>query len=155
VIVSGDSDFSPLVSKLKENGKRVIGLAMRDSTSPLLADNCDEFIYYDDLTQPKHSEGASVPSGLPKEKQEVFAIMLDAVRALQRENWDVLHSSLVKDTMKRKHPSFNESTLGYRSFSELLEDAEDADLIKLKEDERSGTYVIASVVRKTRRRRRS
>jgi len=153
VIVSGDSDFSPLVSKLKENGKRVIGLAMRDSTSPLLSDNCDEFIYYNDLMGSKVPEGGAVPSGLPKEKQEVFAIMLDAVRALQRENWDVLYSSLVKDTMKRKHPSFNESSLGYRSFSELLEDAEDAELIKLKEDERSGTYVIASVVGKGRRRR--
>jgi len=154
VIVSGDSDFSPLVSKLKENGKRVIGLAIRASTSPLLADNCDEFIYYDDLMDSGKPEPSAATKGLPQEKQEVFALMLDAVRALQRENWDVLYSSLVKDTMKRKHPSFNESAFGYRSFSDLLEDAEDAELITLKEDERSGTYVIASVVRKGGRGRR-
>jgi uncharacterized protein (TIGR00288 family) len=152
VIVSGDSDFTPLVGKLKENGKQVIGLAMRDSTSPLLADNCDEFIYYDDLVD---RDGSSVPKELPEGKKGIFRLLLDSVRALQRENYPVLFSSMVKDTMRRKRPSFDESSHGYRSFSELLEDAEEAGLIKLLEDERSGTYVVSEVVAKRRRSRRS
>lgn len=154
VIVSGDSDFSPLVSKLKENGKRVIGLAMKDSTSPLLANSCDEFIYYDDLRTPAEKSRSKAASGVPAEKQDVFDLLVDAVRALQRENYEILHSSLVKDTMKRKQPSFNESAYGYRSFSELLEDAEEAKLVELVENERSGTYAVRPVGRSPKRRRR-
>jgi uncharacterized protein (TIGR00288 family) len=153
VIVSGDSDFSPLVSKLKENGKQVIGLAMKGSTAQLLADNCDEFIYYDDLIESSAKSSASVPKGLPAGKRKAFSLLVETVRALQRENYDVLHSSMVKDTMKRKQSSFDEGSAGYRSFSELLEDAEEAGLIKLHEDERSGTYTVSQV--KTRRKRRS
>jgi len=155
VIVSGDSDFTPLVSKLKENGKRVIGLAMRDSTSPLLASNCDEFIYYEDLSPKREKSRSSVPSDLPKEQREVFNLLLDAVRALQRENMEVLYASLVKDTMRRKRPSFDESSYGYRSFSDLLEDVEEAGLIKLVEDERSGTFVVRPVGRARRKRKAS
>jgi uncharacterized protein (TIGR00288 family) len=140
-IVSGDSDFSPLVSKLKENGKHVIGLGMKDSSSHLLIDNCYEFIYYEDLeraigTPPK------IEQDLPETKKEAFQLLVDSVVALVRENKEVLWSSMVKETMKRKKPSFNESYYGYRTFSDLLEDAESKGLIRLRTDSRSGTYVI-------------
>jgi len=155
VIISGDSDFTPLVSKLKENGKQVIGLAMKGSTSALLADNCDEFIYYEDLESSRKETGETAAlQDVPKEKQKAFSLLLDAIRALQRENYSVLHSSLVKDTIKRKRSAFDESALGYRSFSELLEDAEDAGILSLREDERSGTYVVASVKSARRRRKK-
>jgi len=143
VIVSGDSDFSPLVSKLKENGRHVLGLGMKKSTSPLLANSCDEFIYYEDLER-----GAEpVPTGeRPAQgKAEAFRLLADTVRALQRENFEVMAASLVKDTMKRKRPAFSESGLGYGSFSELLEDARDAGIITLRTGERSGTYVVTGV----------
>jgi len=141
VIVSGDSDFSPLVSKLKENGKRVIGLGMKESSSNLLIDNCDEFIYYEDLerllgTPPR------IDKDLPEKKKEAFQLLVDSVVALVRENKEVLWSSLVKETMKRKKPSFNESYHGYRTFSDLLEDAEKEGVLRLRTDSRSGTYVI-------------
>src|SRR5438477_11974491 len=104
VVVSGDSDFSPLVSKLKENGKHVIGLGMQQSTSELLRDNCDEFIYYEDLgTQPELAP--SVSPQLPEAKRKGFALLLESLLALRRENKEVLWSSMVKDTMKRKKPS--------------------------------------------------
>src|SRR5205823_6346669 len=123
VIVSGDSDFSPLDSKLKENGKHVIGLGMQDSTSELLRDNCDEFIYYEDLgKQPTMSP--SLPANMPESKCKAFALLLESLLALRRENKEVLWSSMVKDTMKRKKPSFNETYHGYRTFSELLIDAQ-------------------------------
>jgi len=154
VVVSGDSDFSPLVGKLKENGKYVIGLGMKESTSKLLADHCDEFIYYEELEK----EAAELPStgteAIPGGKQDAFALMLDAVRALQREN-ELALSSRIKDTMKRKSPSFSESALGFRSFSELLEDAEEAGLLELKVDEPSGTYVVTRLKTGRRRRRRT
>lgn len=142
VIVSGDSDFSPLVSKLKENGKYVIGLGMRDSTSNLLRDNCDEFIYYDDL-KPASLEAAM--SKMPAGKQDVFQLLVDSVIALMRENKPVIYASMVKDTMKRKNPSFDEGNYGYRMFTELLEDAEDQALIMLYRDGRSGTYVVSGL----------
>ena len=138
VIVSGDSDFSPLVAKLKENGRHVIGLGMKKSTSPLLANSCDEFIYYEDL---EHARGAGGDrSRSPAQgKEAAFRLLADTVRALQRENFDVIQASLVKDTIKRKRPAFSEAALGYGSFSEMLEDARDAGLIELRKDERSGT----------------
>ena len=123
VIVSGDSDFSPLVSKLKENGKHVIGLGMQESTSDLLRDNCDEFIYYEDLGQDAAPGAAASTPQLPETKRKAFALLLESLLALRRENKEVLWSSMVKDTMKRKKPSFNEAYHGYRTFSELLEDA--------------------------------
>jgi len=141
VIVSGDSDFSPLVSKLKENGKHVIGIGMRDSTSNLLADNCDEFIFYESL----EDEALQAPSpalSVPSTKREVFQLLLEAVTALRRENKDTLFSSMVKDTMKRKRPAFHESNYGFHSFSELLEDAAENGVIRLQTDSRSGTYVV-------------
>jgi uncharacterized protein (TIGR00288 family) len=141
VIVSGDSDFSPLVSKLKENGKRVIGLGMKESSSNLLVDNCDEFIYYEDLERPLGIP-PKIEQDLPDKKKEAFQLLVDSVVALVRENKEVLWSSMVKETMKRKKPSFNESYHGYRTFSDLLEDAEKEGIIQLRTDTRSGTYVI-------------
>ncbi len=141
VIVSGDSDFSPLVSKLKENGKRVIGLGMKESSSNLLVDNCDEFIYYEDLERPL-GVPPKIEQDLPEKKREAFQLLVDSVLALVRENKEVLWSSMVKETMKRKKPSFNESYHGYRTFSDLLEDAEKEGIIQLRTDTRSGTYVI-------------
>jgi uncharacterized protein (TIGR00288 family) len=141
VIVSGDSDFSPLVSKLKENGKRVIGLGMKESSSNLLVDNCDEFIYYEDLERPLGIP-PKIEQDLPEKKKEAFQLLVDSVVALVRENKEVLWSSMVKETMKRKKPSFNESYHGYRTFSDLLEDAEKEGVIQLRTDARSGTYVI-------------
>ncbi len=140
VIVSGDSDFTPLVSKLKENGKAVIGLGMRDSTSELLAANCDEFIYYEDLGAP--SGAPAIGDRVPKAKRPGFKLLLETIEALQRENVETIHSSLVKDTIKRKQPSFTESAFGYRSFNRFLEDAQSIGLITLRKDPRSGTYVV-------------
>jgi uncharacterized protein (TIGR00288 family) len=140
-ILSGDSDFSPLVSKLKENGKYVIGLATKDAASSLLVENCDEFVFYEEVV-----EGISHPPRLPariaKEKRPAFQLLIDSVLALMRENTDVMHSSLIKQTMKRKKPSFSESPYGFRTFSELLEAAEEHNLIILREDARSRTYVV-------------
>jgi uncharacterized protein (TIGR00288 family) len=146
VVVSGDSDFSPLVAKLKENGKRVIGLGMKASTSPLLANGCDEFLYYEDLeAEPEAPRGKSAGSAKPTTGQEAFRLLAETVRALERENFEVIQSSLVKDTIKRKRPDFNEAALGYASFSELLEDAQDAGFVTLRRDERSGTYSVKAV----------
>jgi uncharacterized protein (TIGR00288 family) len=141
VIVSGDSDFSPLVSKLKELGKHVIGLGMQESTSDLLRDNCDEFIYYEDLGQAP-TLAPTIDSHLPETKRKAFALLLESLLALRRENKEVLWSSMIKDTMKRKKPSFNESYHGYRTFSELLEDAQKEGLVDLETDKRSRTYVV-------------
>jgi uncharacterized protein (TIGR00288 family) len=141
VVVSGDSDFSPLVSKLKELGKHVIGLGMQQSTSDLLRDNCDEFIYYEDLGHKTVLE-PNVNANLPETKRKAFALLLESMLALRRENKEVLWSSMIKDTMKRKKPSFNEAYHGYRTFSELLEDAQKEGLLELDTDKRSRTYVV-------------
>jgi uncharacterized protein (TIGR00288 family) len=143
VIVSGDSDFSPLVSKLKENGKHVIGLGMKKSTSELLAGNCDEFIFYEDL------EKQAVPAkpglqavDVPPEKKEVFDLLMESISALVRENKDPIFASMVKETMQRKRPSFNESAYGYRAFSGLLLDAEKRGFIKLHRDRKGGWTLV-------------
>src|SRR5438477_4011672 len=141
VIVSGDSDFSPLVSKLKENGKHVIGLGMQDSTSELLRDNCDEFIYYEDLVK-SPTLAPVISSQLPETKRKAFSLLLESMLALRRENKEVLWSSMIKDTIKRKKPSFNETYHGYRTFSELLEDAQAQGIVDLETDKRSRTYVV-------------
>jgi len=142
VILSGDSDFSPLVSKLKENDKSVIGVGVKNSTSDLLISNCDEFIFYEDLVR----ETRALPSieNLPKKQQDVFRLMLDSIQALQRENYDVIWGSMIKQTMQRKQPYFNETYYGYKSFSELLEDAQRKSLISMKKDAKSGGYVVSA-----------
>lgn len=144
-IVSGDSDFSPLVSKLRENNKHVIGIGIKNSTSQLLVDNCDEFIYYEDV----HRDGQKAPrlDHLSPQDAEVFGLMVDAMLALIREGKEVLWGSMIKQTMKRKRPSFSEGYYGYGSFTELLEDAQVKKIIHLKRDRRAGTYVVTGFAR--------
>ncbi len=141
VVLSGDSDFSPLVSKLRENGKYVIGLATEGAASSLLIDNCDDFIFYEELEQVANRP-PRLTKKIPKEKRAVFQLLIESVSALLRDK-DVLYSSLVKETMKRKRPAFNENRYGYRSFSQLLEEAQRFGLIVLRDDPRSGTYVVS------------
>lgn len=141
VIGSGDSDFSPLVSKLKENNKQVLGFGVKGSTSELLIDNCDEFLYYEDLVREKTK--VPVVAGLSEKNAEGFSLLVDSILALKRENKEVLWGSMVKQTMQRKNPSFNEGYYGYRTFSELLEAAESQKIIVLKKDSKSGSYIVA------------
>jgi len=141
-VCSGDSDFSPLVSKLKEADKLVIGVGVKNSTSDLLISNCDEFIFYEDLVR----ELRAIPSidNLPEKKREAFRLLLDSIQALQRESYDVIWGSMIKQTMQRKQPYFSESYYGYRSFSEMLEDAERHKIISLKKDAKSGGYIVSA-----------
>jgi uncharacterized protein (TIGR00288 family) len=150
VIVSGDSDFSPLVSKLRENAKTVIGVGVKNSSSDLLIANCDEFIYYDDLVRAdeqkrraakKRREAA--PSGEDK-KQEAFDLIVETLQALvaERGEDERIWGSMVKQALKRRKPGFNESYYGFRAFSDLLEDAQEKGLVKLEPDEKSGGYVV-------------
>ena len=139
-ILSGDSDFSPLVSKLREANKLVIGVGVKNSSSALLVDNCDEFLFYEDIW--RDNQKAPQVAGRNKKQGEAFSLMVDSIKALMREDKDVLWGSMVKQTMKRKRPSFNEGYHGYSSFSELLEDAERNNIVRLKRDQRSGSYII-------------
>jgi len=150
VIVSGDSDFSPLVSKLRENAKTVIGVGVKNSSSDLLIANCDEFIYYDDLVRQDEQKRRAAkkrkdaaPAGEDK-KQEAFDQVLGTLEALQAERGpeEKIWGSMVKQALKRRNPGFNESYYGFRAFSDLLEEAEKKGLIKLEEDEKSGGYVV-------------
>jgi uncharacterized protein (TIGR00288 family) len=150
VIVSGDSDFSPLVSKLRENAKTVIGVGVKNSSSDLLIANCDEFIYYDDLVRQDEQKRRaakkrkeSAPAAEDK-KQEAFDQVLGTVEALMAERGaeDKIWGSMVKQALKRRNPGFNESYYGFRAFSDLLEEAEKKGLIRLEADEKSGGYVI-------------
>ena len=154
VIVSGDSDFSPLVSKLRENAKTVIGVGVKNSSSDLLINNCDEFIYYDDLVRQDEQKRRAAkkrretaPAGEDKDKkQEAIDLMLGTLEALTAERGaeERIWGSMVKQALKRRHPGFNESYYGYKAFSDLLEDAEKKNLIKLEPDEKSGGYVITA-----------
>jgi uncharacterized LabA/DUF88 family protein len=141
VVASGDSDFSPLVSKLKENNKYVIGLGVKNSTSDLLIENCDEFIFYEDLVRGQQRP-IPVIANVPEKVQECFELLVDSVLALQRENKEILWGSMVKETMKRKKPSFNETYYGFRTFSHLLEDAQRRGIVVLRRDQRSGSYIV-------------
>ncbi|HEX5476895.1 MAG TPA: NYN domain-containing protein [Burkholderiales bacterium] len=150
VIVSGDSDFSPLVSKLRENAKMVIGVGVKNSSSDLLIANCDEFIYYDDLVRQEEQKRRatrkrreSAPAAEDK-KQEAFDLMLSTLEALiaERGAEEKIWGSMVKQALKRRQPGFNESYYGFRAFSDLLEEAEKKGVIKLEPDEKSGGYVI-------------
>jgi uncharacterized LabA/DUF88 family protein len=142
VVCSGDSDFSPLVSKLKENNKYVIGLGVKNSTSDLLIENCDEFIFYEDLVRVQQRPLPAMNASLPEKLQDCFGLLADAVIALQRENKESLWGSMVKETMKRKRPSFNESYYGFRTFSHLLEDAQRRGIVILRRDQKSGSYIV-------------
>jgi uncharacterized protein (TIGR00288 family) len=142
VIASGDSDFAPLVNKLREDNKSVIGVGLRGSTSPLLSENCDEFLYYEEIV-PSPEPGLA---DAPPKKREAFSRVVETILALQRENKEVLWSSLIKDTLKRKWPDFSEGRYGYSTFSDLLEDAEEHGLIDIaREMSSGGTYVVTSV----------
>ncbi len=144
-IISGDSDFSPLVSKLKENGRHVIGLGMKGSTSDLLRDNCDEFIYYEDLERQEQDDewmAADISQDLSERSREAMKLLVEACKSLDRENYEQLHASLIKETIKRKKPAFDESYYGYRNFQHLLEDADDRAIIDIARNPRSGTYVV-------------
>jgi len=163
VVVTGDSDFSPLVNKLRENGKTVVGVGVKNSSSQLLIDNCDEFIYYDDLvrdrqrrsartrTQSKPNAKTTRASGeanagdrksLEERKEEALELVVTTAEALLRDRGDRLFGSHVKQTIKRKRPHFSESFHGYGSFNELLEDASHRELLNIERDERSGGYII-------------
>jgi uncharacterized LabA/DUF88 family protein len=148
VVCSGDSDFSPLVSKLKENNKYVIGLGVKNSTSDLLIENCDEFIFYEDLVRVQQRPMPAIAGGsLPEKLQDCFSLLVDSVVALQRENKEILWGSMVKETMKRKRPSFNETYYGFRTFSHLLEDAQRRGVVVLRRDQRSGSYIVEDLGR--------
>ncbi len=166
VIISGDSDFSPLVSKLRENNKYVVGVGVKDSTSDLLSANCDEFIYYDDLvrvqeakkkraatkTPAKAKAGTAKAAGTkPGEakggedkRQEAMDFLVETVEGLvsERGSDEKLWGSMVKTTMQRRRPGFNETFYGYRSFRDLMEDAQQHKLLLLLRDEKSGQYSI-------------
>jgi uncharacterized LabA/DUF88 family protein len=139
-LVSGDSDFSSLVSKLRENDKYVIGMGVKNSTSELLVASCDEFVFYEDLI--RSVQEAPPLAGLPKKQRDCFALLADSIKALMRDGKDVLWGSMIKQAMQRKRPEFNEEYFGYSTFSALLEDAEKHHVVKLRRDQRSGTYVV-------------
>lgn len=139
-VLSGDSDFSPLVAKLKEFGKQVIGVGMKESTSALLAENCDEFIFYEDIV--RQGGVPAYESKVPAEKRKCYGLLLETVEALQRENVSPILASLLKDTMRRKRPQFSESSYGYRNFTSLLREAAGLGLIEIHQDPRSGTAVV-------------
>jgi uncharacterized protein (TIGR00288 family) len=141
VVASGDSDFSPLVSKLKENNKYVIGVGVKNSTSDLLIENCDEFIFYEDLVRGLQRQLPQI-ANVSEKVQEAFALLVDSIQALQRENKDTLWGSMVKETMKRKKPQFNETYFGFRTFSHMLEEAQRQGIVKLRRDQRSGSYIV-------------
>ncbi len=170
VIISGDSDFSPLVSKLRENNKTVIGVGVKSSTSDLLMSNCDEFIFYDDLAREAESSKQRKRKAPPRKKSaskkgedkqtvtgsveedkseedkmdEAIALVMETTEALyaERDDRDKLWGSMVKQALKRRRPGFNERYYGVRSFSDLLEEAERRGLIRLSLDERSGGYLM-------------
>jgi uncharacterized LabA/DUF88 family protein len=158
VVVSGDSDFSPLVSKLRENAKTVIGVGVKNSTSDLLISNCDEFIYYDDLVREDEAKRRAAkkrresrPAGTAKEsapsddkKQEAFDLVIETLQALiaERGEGEKIWGSMVKQALKRRKPGFNESYYGFRAFSDLLEEAGNRKLVALERDEKSGGYLI-------------
>jgi hypothetical protein len=142
-LLSGDSDFSPLVSKLKENHRRVIGCGVKSSTSDLLIANCDEFIYYDDLIRTA-KKAVKVPKKDKTEddrKQEAVDHVLEVVHSIEQD-YDPLWGSTLKQAIRRVYPGFNEDYYGYRSFSDLLEDIQDMKLIQLEYDDSRGNYKV-------------
>ncbi|MBT8143578.1 MAG: NYN domain-containing protein [Gammaproteobacteria bacterium] len=141
-LISGDSDFSPLVSKLKENHKRVIGCGIKSSTSDLLIANCDEFIYYDDLVRSRKSSKKKSSQKKDK-KSEALELALETVQSLESD-YDPVWGSLVKQTLRRVHPGFNEGYYGYRTFNDLLEDAAKRKILRIDYDESRGNYKVGS-----------
>ena len=142
-LISGDSDFSPLVSKLKENNKRVIGCGAKSSTSDLLIANCDEFIYYDDLIRAAKKAGTGSKKAQTDEgkKQEAIEQVLEVLPSAEQD-YDPLWGSTLKQAIRRVHPGFNEGYYGYRSFSDLLEELKASGLIELEYDDSRGNYKV-------------
>jgi uncharacterized protein (TIGR00288 family) len=153
-IISGDSDFSPLVSKLRENNKTVIGVGVKKSTSDLFISNCDEFIYYDDLVRPETTSGrgqrprlqpppdeSNSTSLSPDRALELLTRTLAALRAERGDDYPI-RGSLVKQAMKRQNPGFNERAHGFRAFNDLLLEAQKRDLLELEDDKQAGTYIV-------------
>ncbi len=160
VIISGDSDFSALVSKLRENNKVVIGVGVKNSTSDLLISNCDEFIYYDDLnleTDKQHNakRKTAIKKVTPQataqseedKKQEALDLVMETVEDLFKERGaeEKVWGSMVKQTLKRRKPGFNETYHGFRTFGKLLEAAQANKLLEMEYDEKSGGYIIKSI----------
>ena len=159
VIISGDSDFSPLVSKLRENAKTVIGVGVKNSTSDLFINNCDEFLYYDDLVRAHPSKArqrtaetastATKPETDAKgsnlaEALDLVVETLDAITE-ERDEDERIWGSMIKQAIKRRNPGFNERFYGFRSFNDLLIEAEKRNLLKLEADEKSGGYTVEAV----------
>ncbi len=162
VIISGDSDFSPLVSKLRENDKTVIGMGVKESTSDLFISNCDEFLYYDDLVRVERARparrrlpGTNPPPRAPEEEDaapgpsadralELVAQTLEALRAERGDDYEI-RGSLIKQTIKRRNPGFNERAHGFRAFNDVLLEAEKRGLLKLEADKQAGTYIVRPV----------
>ncbi|MGB5254875.1 MAG: NYN domain-containing protein [Sedimenticolaceae bacterium] len=165
VIISGDSDFSPLVSKLRENNKLVIGVGVKQSTSDLLMASCDEFIYYDDLVRDsekprrtrrkssakkanakKAASKKAAPESAEEEhkRQGAIDLVMETVEDLfeERGEEEKVWGSMVKQALKRRQPGFSETYHGFRTFSQLLEEAQDRELLELEHDEKSGGYII-------------
>lgn len=159
VIISGDSDFSPLVSKLRENAKTVIGVGVKNSTSDLLMNNCDEFFFYDDLvskakatrkrsrSRTKTGDNTTPKNSDDDNKQEGIDLVVETAEAMnaERSAGDVIWGSMVKQTLRRRKPGFSESAYGFGSFSDLLEEAAKRKQLVLQKDERSGGYLITLV----------
>jgi uncharacterized LabA/DUF88 family protein len=164
VIISGDSDFSPLVSKLRENNKKVIGVGVKQSTSDLLIANCDEFIFYDDLAREgqrtadarRDNRGGAnagqrrTPDEERRRKEELEArktqaveMVVETFEALMAERGDSgkIWASALKDALKRRKPDFNESYYGFRAFGNLLDEAQSRGFLEVGREEKSGTYV--------------
>jgi len=170
VIISGDSDFSPLVSKLRENNKEVIGVGVKNSTSDLLIANCDEFIYYDDLIRVSErrkpgkkkvarkeveekggdervaEEKASATQKAARE-EKAFDLVLETIDDLysERGDEDKIWGSMIKQALKRRQPGFNESYHGFRSFGKLLEEMAARGMLTMDLDQKSGGYIITGV----------
>jgi len=159
VIISGDSDFSPLVSKLRENAKTVIGVGVKNSTSDLFINNCDLFIYYDDLVRAEPSKArrrtaASAATAKPAEGEtkgpsleKALDLVVETVEAVaeEREADEPIWGSMIKQAIKRRNPGFNERAYGFRSFNDLLLDAQKRGLLKLEADTKSGGYTVRAV----------
>jgi uncharacterized protein (TIGR00288 family) len=159
VIISGDSDFSPLVSKLRENAKTVIGVGVKNSTSDLFLNNCDQFIYYDDLVRAEPSKArkrvaASAPASKPADREnkgpsldKAMDLVEETLEAISEERGedDRIWGSMIKQAIKRRNPGFNERAYGFRSFNDLLIEAQKRGLLKLKPDEKSGGYTVQAV----------
>lgn len=156
VILSGDSDFSPLVSKLRENAKVVIGIGVKSSTSDLLMSNCDEFIFYNDLVNDqttlkkrrpakKKTAQKSAKRSTEDAKHDGIQLVLETADALIAERGNRIFGSMIKQTLKRRRPGFNETTYGFSSFNDLLEEAQERGLASIEADGRSGGYIVTSV----------